>query len=154
MRKTVCVCISVCSVLFCFIVFYCVFFCLCIDIGCGGVPCPLHASSWWTRGKIEDKKTGNSQRRTGNSVSRFCFLLLVSFFWGTLGNRDGASYIQFYNRLKGETPTYMVVENMDGEVFGGFAASPWVSSSKVKNLLHWGVSYVTCYDTYCSDTST
>ncbi|CAM9363095.1 unnamed protein product [Ascophyllum nodosum] len=32
-----------------------------------------------------------------------------------------------YNNIKQEEPTYVVVESMNGEVFGGFAASAWSS---------------------------
>jgi TLD len=42
-----------------------------------------------------------------------------------MSRRHGANYIQFFERVKAEEPTYVVVETMDGEVLGGFAASPW-----------------------------
>ncbi|CAM9694865.1 unnamed protein product [Pylaiella littoralis] len=41
--------------------------------------------------------------------------------------RDGASYMTLYNRIKAEDPTFLIVEDMKGEVFGGFAASAWAS---------------------------
>ncbi|CAM9137130.1 unnamed protein product [Choristocarpus tenellus] len=44
--------------------------------------------------------------------------------------RDGASHIQFYDRTKEESPTYIVVEAMNGEVFGGFASATWKISPK------------------------
>ena len=36
-----------------------------------------------------------------------------------------------YNNIKQEEPTYVVVESMKGEVFGGFAASAWASGCQV-----------------------
>lgn len=48
------------------------------------------------------------------------------------GDRDGASYIQLYSKIKAEEPTYVVVENMKGEVFGGFATSAWSSGCQVR----------------------
>ena len=47
------------------------------------------------------------------------------------GRRDGASYATMYNNIKQEEPTYVVVESMNGEVFGGFAASAWSSGCQV-----------------------
>eukprot|EP00752_Nemacystus_decipiens_P008772 g7827.t1 len=44
--------------------------------------------------------------------------------------RDGASYTTLYNRIKAEDPTFLLVENMKGEVFGGFASSAWASGSQ------------------------
>ncbi|CAM9103018.1 unnamed protein product [Ectocarpus sp. 13 AM-2016] len=41
--------------------------------------------------------------------------------------RDGASYTTLYNRIQGEEPTFLIVESMRGEVFGGFATSAWSS---------------------------
>lgn len=46
--------------------------------------------------------------------------------------RDGASFLQLYNRIKAEEPTFVVVENMKGEVFGGFASSAWASGCQVR----------------------
>ncbi|CAM9182089.1 unnamed protein product, partial [Hapterophycus canaliculatus] len=44
--------------------------------------------------------------------------------------RDGASYTTLYNRIKAEEPTFVIVESMRGEVFGGFATCAWASGSQ------------------------
>lgn len=36
-----------------------------------------------------------------------------------------------YNRIKAEDPTFLIVESMEGEVFGGFATSAWASGCQV-----------------------
>jgi hypothetical protein len=45
-------------------------------------------------------------------------------------SRHGANYIQFYEKVKFEQPTYILVETMKGEVFGGYASCPWKECSK------------------------
>lgn len=37
-----------------------------------------------------------------------------------------------YNKIKAEEPTFLIVESMEGEVFGGFATSAWASGCQVK----------------------
>lgn len=49
--------------------------------------------------------------------------------------RDGASYTTLYNRIQGEEPTFLIVESMKGEVFGGFATSAWSSGCQVPACL-------------------
>jgi hypothetical protein len=44
--------------------------------------------------------------------------------------------------VKAEEPTYVLVETMNGEVLGGFAASPWhidknVSHTTPYSILQW-----------------
>lgn len=48
-----------------------------------------------------------------------------------IADRHGANYIQFYERVKNEDPTYVLVETMAGEVFGGYASVPWKASKDV-----------------------
>jgi len=42
--------------------------------------------------------------------------------------RHGANYIPFYEKLKFEESTYVIIETMSGEIFGGFASTPWHES--------------------------
>eukprot|EP00953_Heterococcus_sp_UTEX-ZZ885_P010595 6186-Heterococcus_DN1.PRE.6 len=54
-----------------------------------------------------------------------CIAAVACVLCDMMSCRHGANYIQFYERVKAEEPTYIVVETMEGEVLGGFAASPW-----------------------------
>eukprot|EP00953_Heterococcus_sp_UTEX-ZZ885_P028312 15106-Heterococcus_DN1.PRE.1 len=54
-----------------------------------------------------------------------CIAAVACVLCDMMSRRHGANYIQFYERVKAEDPTYIVVETMEGEVLGGFAASPW-----------------------------
>lgn len=45
--------------------------------------------------------------------------------------QHGANFIQFYDRVKHADPTIVLVETMEGEVFGGFASQAWVPKNEV-----------------------
>ena len=55
----------------------------------------------------------------------------VMFLAMNVSSRHGANYIQFHERVKDEEPTFVIIETMTGEVFGGFASAPWRPTSKV-----------------------
>lgn len=44
--------------------------------------------------------------------------------------QHGANYIQFFDKVKNDAPTYLIVETIRGEVFGGYASSAWKVSSQ------------------------
>lgn len=79
---------------------------------------------------------GNSARPLLSLYSRTPFSLTLIRSSKLTTVRDGASYMTLYNRIKAEDPTFLIVENMKGEVFGGFAASAWASGHQVRASAH------------------
>jgi len=55
----------------------------------------------------------------------------------SLGNH-GASYSTFYRRVKGKTPSVLVVRTAENEVFGGFTTTPWAVNVTATGPAYYG----------------
>lgn len=64
------------------------------------------------------------------------------------GSRDGMNSNSFHNKCDNKGPTYVIIKNGKGNIFGGFASISWQSDGSYQNATDCFIFTLTnAYDT-------